>query len=189
MGSFSIWHWLILGGIFGVAILGAYLLARSGTPASIQTSGPSGVAGWLLLLVAGLMFVGPLFGAARLNADIIAAESQYPNLVSLDKWKTFKSVTCLAYACVAALSFYAGWGLARGRDFSVVNRAKTILWMVGPTASVVMGFFIPLLVFGTVEPDPQFIGGLIGSSLVAAIWTAYLSRSKRVQATYAVPTS
>jgi len=32
--------------------------------------------------------------------------------------------------------------------------------------------------------DPQFIGALIGSIIVASIWTAYLSTSKRVRNTY-----
>ena len=186
MGSFSIWHWLILA-IFALGIFAAYLIARRRPAASGETVGPSGVGGWLLLLVAGLMILGPLLGAARLNGDIISTESQYPNLLTLDKWKTFKSATWLTYACVAAISFYGGWGLARGRDFSVVSRAKVVLWIVGPGAALIMGLLLPLLIFGSLQPDPQFIGGFIASVVVAAIWTAYLSRSKRVRATYGLP--
>ena len=170
--------------IIALGIYGVYQLAKRRAPATAGAPGPIGVGGWLLLLVAGLMIFGPLVGAGRLNADFMSSESQYPNLVTLDKWRTFKSVTWLTYLCFAALSFYAGWGLARGHDVSVVRRAKTILWLIGPTASIIMGMFIPLLVFGKPVLDPHFIGGLMGSALGAAIWTAYLSRSKRVRATY-----
>ncbi|OIQ66505.1 hypothetical protein GALL_519220 [mine drainage metagenome] len=87
---------------------------------------------------------------------------------------------------VCCLSFYAGLGLAKGRDISVVKRAKIILWVIGPVASIVMGLFIPLAVFGKIESDPQFFGAFIASVIVSAIWTAYLSKSRRVKATYAL---
>ena len=183
MGSFSIWHWLVLA-LFGLALYGVYRYAKRSPPNAQGADGPAGVGGWLLLLVVGLMFLGPLMGAGRLNSDFMSAESQYPNLKTLETWSTFKSATWWSYLVVACLSFYAGLGLAKGRDHSVVRKAKVLLWVVGPTASVVMGLFIPLFVFGRLDSNPELIGGLIASVLVAAIWTAYLSKSKRVAATY-----
>jgi hypothetical protein len=47
-----------------------------------------------------------------------------------------------------------------------------------------MGLFIPLAIFGRIEFDPQLFWSLISSAIVAAVWTAYLSKSKRVRATY-----
>jgi hypothetical protein len=184
MGSFSIWHWLIIG-IFIGAIYGIYRFAKRTPPASSSASGPVGVGGWLLLLVAGLMFLGPFIGAGRINADIMSAESQYPNLLTVPAWGTFKSATWWSFLVVSCLSFYAGLGLARGRDISVVKRAKILLWVIGPLASIVMGLFIPLVVFGKIESDPQWFGALIASVITSAIWTAYLSKSRRVKATYA----
>ncbi len=185
MGSLSIWHWLIIV-IFIGTIYGIYRFAKRTPPASSSASGPVGVGGWLLLLVAGLMFLGPLMGAGRINADIMSAESQYPNLLTVPAWGTFKSATWWSFLVVCCLSFYAGLGLARGRDISVVKRAKILLWIIGPAASIVMGLFIPLAVFGKIESDPQFFGALIASVIVSAIWTAYLSKSRRVKATYAL---
>ncbi len=183
MGSFSIWHWLIILS-FGLAIYGIYRYAKRRPPSSQGADGSAGVGGWLLLLVVGLMFLGPLMGAGRLNADLMSAESQYPNLKTLDTWSTFKSATWWTFLVVSCMSFYAGLGLARGRDMSVVRKAKLLLWVIGPAASLVMGIFIPLLVFGKLESGPQFLGSLVASVIVAGIWTAYLSKSKRVQATY-----
>ena len=166
------------------AIYSIYRFAKRTPPESSNASGPVGVGGWLLLLVFGLMFFGPLMGAGRINSDIMSTESQYANLVTVPAWGTFKSTTWWSFLVVCCLSFYAGLGLAKGRDISVVKRAKILLWVIGPVASIVMGIFIPLAVFGKVEPDPQFFGWLIASIIASAIWTAYLSKSRRVKATY-----
>lgn len=148
-------------------------------------SGPSGVGGWLLLLVTGMLALGPLLGAGRIGADFMMTENQYPNLVSLAEWNAFKRTTWWAFTVVAAISIYGGWGLVSSRNWSVVNRAKVILWLTGPIASIVLTIFIPLVVFGkTGDSDPQFIGAFIASVIATSIWTAYLSKSKRVRNTY-----
>ena len=160
--------------------------ANKRPPAAASDSAKSGVGGWLLLLVLGLMFLGPLMGAGRLNTELISAEAQYPNLKVLDAWGNFKSATWWSYLVVCCLSFYAGWGLAKGRDPSVVKRAKVLLWIVGPVASLIMGVLIPLIIFGKFESDPQFFGNLVASIVVTAIWWAYLSKSRRVRSTYGI---
>lgn len=185
MNSLSLLHWLIIA-IFIGTIYGIYRFAKRTPPASTSIKNTTGIGGWLLLLIASLMLLGPLIGASRISADFISAESQYPNLATLPSWNTFKSATWWSFLVVCCLSLYAGLGLARGRDISVVNRAKVIMWVIGPVASIVMGFFIPLLVFGETESDPQFIGALIASVIVTVIWTTYLSKSRRVRTTYAL---
>lgn len=182
MGSFSIWHWLIIIVFIG-ATFGVYLFAKR-SPSSMGASGPAGVGRWLLFLVVGLMFLGPILGAGRINAGIVVAESQYPNLLTVPAWSTYKSITWWSFLVVCCLSFYAGIGLVKGRDTSVVKRAKILLWVIGPVASIVMGLLIPLAVFGKIESDPQIFGSLLGSVMVSAIWTAYLTKSRRVKATY-----
>ncbi len=189
MGSFSIWHWLIVL-LFclaiGLAPYGIYRYAKRKPPNAQGIDGPAGVGGWLLLLVVGLMFLEPFLGAGRLNADFMSAESQHPNLKTLVAWSDYKAATWFVFIVIACLSFYAGLGLARGRDMSVVRRAKVLLWVTGPAASVVMDLFIPFLIFGKFASDPQLIGNLIAYTIMAGIWTAYLSRSKRVRSTYGV---
>jgi hypothetical protein len=147
------------------------------------------VGGWLLLLILGLVFLGPLLGAGRINADFMGAESQFPNLKAVDSWATLKLATWLVFLPVSCLSVYAGYGLLKQRDLSVVRRAQIILWVIGPIASLIIGGLLPIAIFGEVGANPQFIGGFVGSFvasvIVASLWTAYLSRSKRVKATYA----
>ncbi len=154
------------------------------TEEKLTASEPYGVRGWLALLVIGMMILGPLMGAGRINSDIMMAEHQYPEITSLSQWKTYKTVTWWGYLIVVAISFYGGFGLVRGREWSVVTRAKQILWITGPVASIVMAVLIPLFAFGKMDVGPEFIGVFIGSLISAGIWTAYLSKSKRVRNTY-----
>lgn len=155
-------------------------------PAAPDQNSISGVGGWLLLLVIGLMFLGPLMGAVGINSDFMSIESQYPNLKTVAAWVTYKSATWWTFLLVCCLSFYAGLGLLKSRNILVVKRAKIILWVIGPVTSIVLGIFIPHLVFGKSEFNPQFVGSMIASIIVSAIWTAYLSKSKRVIATYGI---
>lgn len=124
--------------------------------------------------------------AGQINASIMLSETRYPNLAAVGNWKSYKSATWLAFATFAGLSFWAGIGLARGRDASVVVRAKIVLWLIGPIASFVVGMLVPLLAFGKPLVDVQVVSNIVASAITAAIWTTYLSKSKRVRATYAL---
>jgi hypothetical protein len=184
MGSFSIWHWIIFA-LFLLVIYGVYRLARRPrTSVGPSHLGPVGVGGWLLLLVAGLTVLGPLMNAGRINADLHSAESQYPHLATMASWQTYKAATWLTFFGMSAVSIWAGYGLAKGREWSVVRRAKISLWIVGPLATIVLAVMLPAMIFGGINLDPELVGSFIGSALVAAIWTMYLSKSRRVRATY-----
>ena len=165
------------------------LLKRSAKKKSVElgiSDASAGVGGWLLFLICGLIFLGPLMGAGRINNDIQTAESTYPQIVTLESWITFKSATWWSFLIVCCISIYCGYGLLKRRDPQVVTQAKILLWIIGPISNLVMGVILPLAVFGKVESDPQVFGAIIASLAMAAIWTLYLSKSKRVKATYAI---
>ncbi len=153
-------------------------------PVAPDQNAISGVGGWLLLLIVCLMFLGPLMGAGQMKSGIMSAEDQYPNLKTVAEWATYKSAAWWTFLLVFCLSFYAGLGLLKDRNIFAVKRAKIILWVIGPLASLVLGVFLPIFISGKSYPDSQFIGSMIASVIAATIWTAYLSKSKRVKATY-----
>lgn len=183
MGEAQIWQILIIVILIGL-IYGIFRFARTSPPAQMNSEGPAGVAGWLLLLVAGLTLLAPLAGAARINIDIMLAEYQYPVLTDIESWQQYKTATWYSYLVAAGLSIYAGFGLAKGRSPAVVKQAKILLWVAGPLATVFMGIVIPFFVFGKLEADPKFFFSLFGSVIAATVWTAYLAKSRRVKATY-----
>ena len=156
------------------------------TVAAITQEEPAGVGGWLFLLVIGLV-LGPVFGAGRIGAEFLSMEAQYPKLNSLPQWGIFKAASWCCVVAIGALSAYAGFGLARGNDWSVVKRAQIILWVSGPVGAMVTGTLVPLATLGASGADFHFVGGLLVSTTTAAIWTAYLSKSKRVLNTYGPP--
>jgi hypothetical protein len=130
-----------------------------------------------------MMISSPGFSVIRVLGALGGSELSYPALVTLSAWKTYKTITCISLFGFVALSFWGGLGLLRGRDWSVVNRAKIILWINGPIAALVMLLIIPNIILS--EPiDTQAITGFLSSVVSAYVWTAYLTKSKRVQNTY-----
>jgi hypothetical protein len=175
---------LLLVAAIGTAIYGISWFAKRTPPAQPNPVGPAGVGGWLLFLVVMLIFLGPFLGATRIAKDLDSAESQNATLKTLEAWGTYKTAIWLTFLTVSCLSFYAGAGLAKGRDSAVVNRAKFLLWVIGPLSALTIESVIPRLVFGRVEWNPDVFQGFFLSIIGAAMWTAYLSKSKRVRATY-----
>ena len=183
MSGISIWQLLVIL-IFIGAIYGVYRFSKSFPPAQANCEGPSGVGGWLLLLVTALMVISPLVGLGQTNANLLLTESQYPNLVNLNEWQTYKSASWWSFIVAACISFYAGYGLAKGRCLIVVKRAIILLWVIGPISTVISDIIFPLIIFGQIEFEPKVFQAIVGSTISSAIWTAYLMKSRRVKATY-----
>src|SRR5882762_4771581 len=76
-----------------------------------RTNSLYGVRGWLLVLVAGMMVIGPLLGVGKINSEIMSAEHQYPALLDLHDWKSYKEAMWLSFIALTFASFYGGMGL------------------------------------------------------------------------------
>lgn len=145
---------------------------------------PTGVGGWLWLLIVGMVVLGPLAGAGQIYDEIIKLEEQYPSITSIAAWKSYKSWTWWQYIFFSGMSIYGGHCLVRDRNLRVVNQAKAILWMTGPLAELIMAVIFVSIIGNSEFNESRFIGGLLASIIVASIWTVYLSKSKRVRNTY-----
>jgi hypothetical protein len=148
-----------------------------------------GVGGWLKFLVIQLAVLGPLVGAAQLFGSIQGAEIQNPILINSSDWERWKTVTWWTFGVIICISFYGAWGLATGKDITVVKRAKAVLWIIGPLGCWLMWLVIPSITSGTLNATTEFWASLISSVISASIWTAYLSKSRRVCATFSERTN
>jgi hypothetical protein len=165
-----------------LVILGIKKIASEYPPAAPEQSPVSGVGGWLLLLIC-ILLLDPLRAFNGLSGfDVI--EFQNPNILLLAGYSTYKTVTRITFLLAAGLSFYAGASLTGGRNISVVNRAKIILWISGPLSYLIVDVFLPYIVFQHYKFSPESMSKVLISCIVAAVWTVYLYKSKRVKGTY-----
>ncbi len=150
-----------------------------------KDNGPHGVGGWLALLVAGMVVMGPLLGIGGTLGEFAAAERQYPALAQVAAWSSFKTVQWIAVLIFCAISVYGGLGLATKRTPDAVTKAKLVLWFNYPISVVVTAMIVPATMLpGSGKVAAMAIPSLVASLIAVAIWTAYLNRSKRVKNTY-----
>jgi hypothetical protein len=150
-----------------------------------KDNGPHGVGGWLALLVAGMVVLGPLLSIGRTYGEFAAAEREYPALAQVAEWTSFKTVEWVALLIFCIISIYGGLGLATRRTPDAVSNAKLVLWFNYPISIIVTGMIIPaIMITGSGEEVAMAIPSLIASLIAVGVWTAYLNRSKRVRNTY-----
>jgi hypothetical protein len=176
----SIWHWIVV----AVLLAFVFLLVRRAWKDSAAPDSLTAVRGWLALLVVGLTFIGPLMGAGRLNSSFIEAEGQFPQLATIAPWSTYKAAAWISFVVGAGVSMYAGGVLGFTCRRSAVRIGIVALWVAGPVLSTVLAVVLPGAIFGSADLGADQVGSLIGSGIIASGWTAYLLRSKRVQARY-----
>lgn len=182
--------------IVGVVAVWIKTAASKYPPVAPDRHKVSGVDGWLLLLILGLMFLGPAQNVGGFDLFITREETRFPALKHLAIWNTYKTTIWWILFFVWAVGFYAGLGLVRERTRTAVKRAQLLLWIIGPVATVATEISI-WVILALALPASSRSGikiinthfwsvfqPLFWSVIWAAIWSAYLSRSKRVAATY-----
>lgn len=149
-----------------------------------------GVGGWLMLLVIGLVALGPLRGIGETYQSFAETERLYPVLLNDGPWRTFVRLSWLTVGATCALSIYTGIRLIRGSTPADVGFAKMALWIIGPIPAIVIRFGIQPALFGwgtSANEVGEFAGIMIASIVWAGAWSLYLSKSVRVRNTYNIP--
>ena len=140
-----------------------------------------GIGGWLALLVVWMVAFRPVAGVymlSMLQAHSIADPTSLENSTWLINTSTF----WIVFLVVAALSIYGGLRLWRDRSPAAVRTAIVVLWIYSPIAAVDL-LIAQVFLEGHVSwPDAALT---IATNLaIAALWTVYLMRSRRVRNTY-----
>jgi hypothetical protein len=148
-----------------------------------------GVKGWLAVLVSVLVAVVPVTSAVSLLQQIQLTVAQYPFVEETAEWGQYKSLSWCVVALISAISFAAGYRLWKVHFADSVRFAIVALWGIGPVRAIaeasVTGYVYGAQSIG--EIVPFLIRSLFGALLAAALWTAYLRKSRRVRNTYVEP--
>ena len=144
-----------------------------------------GVGGWLGLLVVGLTVLGPLLGGSRLSGAFTDAEFKTPQLATFGPWLSYKTEVWVIFGITALISFCTGILLFRFKPSSV-RVAITSLWIVGPGGAIAYIVAANSVFRSDIASamSQAMLPSVIVACIAAAIWTAYLTRSKRVKNTY-----
>ena len=145
-----------------------------------------GIGGWLGLLILWMVLLRPLAGAIMWKR-MHAAGSTDPSLPTNSTWLINTSVFWVMILGVATLSIYGGLRLWRDRTPGAISAAILILWISSPIAAVALLISEAYLKGGVAPSNAASTLGI--NFAVAAAWTAYLKRSKRVRETYFQVTS
>jgi hypothetical protein len=171
-----------IGLVFGAPFwLVKYVGAKIGPTDDAQLVG---IKGWLALLVALMGIVSPLYLAGIMYSDFDDLERSYPAVLRLPHYLSYKSTAILISAVFILVQMYSAWRLLVSRDYSAVIFLKRFL-----LASPFLAFCYPLIgsfYFSDIGSAQwvEAIGRFVGVSAVNAAWYLYLSKSKRVYATY-----
>lgn len=142
-----------------------------------------GVKGWLLLLCISLTTLIPLFNLYYLNRLWVEFLPYFPT--SPEHKKLFKIVATYGF-CMPAYGIYAGFLLSVKGPYAVQT---TKLFLAGSLLLVAISY--PLL--RSIVPFPpevwnaaafEFVKEFFKQLVFSSIWFTYLSKSKRVRATY-----
>lgn len=157
------------------------------TLATTLPNKPYGLEGWLAILICGMLILGPLVGFGQTYNNIEITERTYRGINTTFEWVQYKTMTWIVMSLTIAYSITSAILLIGHRKPVSVKNAICYLWIGGPASSILTSTVIPTVVYGNLLLEKiyyQSIVTIVGSTIVAAIWTAYLKISKRVRNTY-----
>jgi hypothetical protein len=137
-----------------------------------------GVGGWLLAFIV-LLVLGSVNRLARTSIDLETIERENAVYAQSLEWDSLKNIIWIVSAIDLAICAVAAFLLCRVFSPLSVRFAIFCLWLLGPAKTVIM------LRLGEMPGDLTEL--ILLSSVIPAIWTTYLLRSRRVESTYYRP--
>lgn len=147
-----------------------------------QGQTPYGVHGLLAFFIFASYYIAPLFAMGSVNSNFMKAEAQYPNLLSLPGYGTYKTSTFIMALGVIIWQIMVAHKLRWKLEPSSLKSARTLC--IAAPVIFIIGDVILGNVTMDVVPNAETMLSYIGSLLMSSIWAAYFFFSKRCRNTY-----
>lgn len=143
-----------------------------------------GVGGWLAFFILTLSVFGPLRAVAQTYINLYGDPSVA--LAYAGRWGLLQGIEWSLVAVAAGTSVFLGWRLYAVPVWRSVQLTIAGLWLISPVVQLIDIVAVSSIAgVGVGALFGQVFGEIIRSLGYAAIWTAYLLRSRRVENTYA----
>ncbi|WP_049735494.1 DUF2569 family protein [Rhizobium ecuadorense] len=176
MGSFSIWHWLIVFLFFGVPI---YFAVRSARRTTDPVNGPSGFGGWLLLLA-----IAEVIGLLKILGAVAKSIENYAEYDGGGGGQlVFIGEAALNFALMAIQVVVIWFMFKKDRIFPKLFFYQ---WIAIPVALVLdIAFVSTVLGVGVNQLlTAEVVAPSVFSIIFTGLWVWYLSKSVRVRNTF-----
>jgi hypothetical protein len=183
MGSFSIWHWLIV--LFVLAVPGTIIyiaVKRARADGAVMTAG---FKGWLFIF-ATTQWIGVLRALSsfvQVATDKSESTSRFPLLSAVDLVATGAVLALAALALILMLKRSAAFPAAFLWFCAVAVLSLPTTLVVGVTV-LNSAYGIPVTMAQGFEASPVSLGAWVGAVFGAGLWVAYVLRSRRVVLTF-----
>lgn len=185
MGSFSIWHWLVLFFIFISALWWWRINTNPSAAQDSLSSGlkPSGVGGWLSVYIVVSSIMAPILLISKTHLNISLSEIQGASFVYSPSWIDYKHFSYFFVACVIGWTWYLNYRLFFNRVPQTATLVKESLIAV-PLIVPFVDLLASSSYLGQEARDASVAAELIKGILSNLAWLLYFIFSKRVRNTY-----
>lgn len=152
-----------------------------------ETTGPEGqtpygVHGILAFFIFSAYYMAPLFVLGSVNGNFMKIEAQYPGLLTLPGYGTYKSLTFFVVLAIVVWQIIVARQLRWKLEPASLRNAR-ILCIGSPVAVIAADLILGKMTMN-VSPSVEGFTSYLGGIAIGAVWTAYFFLSKRCKNTY-----
>jgi hypothetical protein len=188
MGSFSIWHWLILLILFGGIAFAIFSSVRKNrTRSLVGVAGPIGIGGWLIIPILG--FIGVIILTA-INLSALVTEFEGIKFILTDTTGATNGMLLpVILSTVFGIAVMASASICLYKIFVSKSELRTIAvihYVLLASAGLIelWGDGVISAVLPDTAPDPSVTKDAVRGVLAAFIWIPYFLNSKRIKNTF-----